>query len=108
MQNEFEMLEFIMMYFRDFLGIWVLNRVIKELQFVFFNKVMNRLLYVSRKKCIERKVSVKWFEKVLDRLVCYVNVINDIENEDDLFCCYIFWRICYNFLKKVKIVDFCL
>ena len=105
MQNEFEMLEFIMMHFRDLLGIRALNRATKESQFTFSNKVMNRPLYVSRKKRTERKESTKRLEKALDRLACYVNVINDIENEDDLLCCYISRRIRHNSLKKAKTAD---
>ena len=105
MQNEFEMLEFIMMHFRDLLGIRALNRATKESQFAFSNKAMNGPLYVSRKKRTERKESAKRLEKALDRLACYVNVINDIENEDDLLCCYISRRIRHNSLKKAKTAD---
>ena len=99
MQNEFEMLDFITKRFKDFLGIRELNKT-ADSQFQYTNKVM----YKKTSKREKNKMAVK-LEQALDRLECYIDVINDIENEDDMLCCVVSRRIHRSSSKKATTID---
>jgi len=99
MQNEFEMLDFITKRFKDFLGIRALNKT-ADSKFQYTNKA----IYKHPSKREKHKMAEK-LEQALDRLECYIDVINDIENEDDMLCCYVSRRIHLSSAKKVKTVE---
>ena len=108
MQNEFEMLEFIMKHFKDLLGIRALNRNAHQSQLAFSNNVMYTHERASKRARADKNERVEQLEQALDRLACYVDVIHDIENEDDMLCCYVSRRIHYDSSKKATTAEFLL
>ena len=60
-----------------------------------------------RRACAEKHKMAEKLEQALDRLECYIDVINDIEpeNEDDMLCCYVSRRIHRSASKKAKTAE---
>ena len=99
MQNEFEMLDFITKRFKDFLGIRALKKT-ADSQFECTNKV----IYKHPSKWEKLKMAEE-LEQALDRLKCYIDEIDDIENEDATLCCYVSRRIHHSSSKKAKTAE---
>jgi len=85
MQNEFEMLDFITKRLKDFLGIRALNKTADR-------EYTNKVIHEHPTKWEKLKMAVE-LERALDRLECYIDAINDNENEDDMLCYYVSRRI---------------
>ena len=107
MQNEFEILDFIMRRFKDVLGMRALNRP-ADAQFAYANKVTYTYQRANRRACADKHEMVERLEQALDKLECYIDVINDIEYEDDMLCCYVSRRIQHGSSKKAKLSDYVL
>lgn len=107
MQNEFEMLDFITRRFKDVLGMRTLNRP-ADAQFTNTNRGTCTYQRASRATCADKHDLAGRLEQALDRLECYIELINDIEYEDDMLCCYISRRIDHGSRKKAKSSDYLL
>jgi len=99
MQNEFEILDFITKRFKDLLGIRALNKI-ADSPFQYTNKVIYK--HPSKRECTEKLKVAEKLGQALDRLKCYIDVIDDIEKQDDMLCCYVSQRIYRISSKKAK------
>lgn len=94
MKNDFELLEYIIVRFKDAFGIRTLNKKAAPL-FASSNNGSTPALTLnsSRTTYLEKLEVFDKMEDVLDRLVRYVDTVQGIDNDDDMLCCYISRRI---------------
>lgn len=86
MQNEFELLDYIMARFRDVLGLRKLNKV-ADSPFAYSNRG-------SVPKCVRHVCEMtKELDQALDRLDSYLDRMKDLENNDNMLCHYVSSRI---------------
>ena len=109
LQNEFELLEYIMRRVRDVLGIRTLNKTACH-PLAHSNNGFTPALdsHSSRMAYAEQEMAEK-LDQALDKLVDYIDAIQDLETEDDLLCCYVSRRIHQRVPAiKVEAVDYLL
>ena len=92
MQNEFELFEYIMARFTDGLGIRTLNETAGH-PLAHSNSGFTPVYLHPRKTCAEKQETAEKLDQALDKLVGYIDSMDNTENEDDMLCCYVSRRI---------------
>ena len=105
MKNEFELLEYIMARFKDCLGIRTLNKTTDYPLEYSNNGFTPALTSQPNRTCTEKLEVMVKLDEALNKLVRYVDEVQDIENDDDMLCCYVSRRIHGGPLIKIDNVD---
>ena len=90
MQNEFELLEYIMARFRDVLGLRKLNKT-ADSPFAYSNR--GGVPKCVRNVCAQKREMTKELDQALDKLDSYLDTMQDLDDEDDMLCYHVSSRI---------------